>query len=729
MATELSRRLLSTITWLAAAMAIFLVLTSCAPSGTPPQDTGSTAGETADEIHYTFTGPDSVTFAWRGSATTIDYGATEVYERSATATPPSPTPWSSPGPFWEARLDNLQPGMTYHYSIGGGPDSTFSTAPTGDFRFVAVGDMGDSFSTPWVTDQMAQMATEDPAFVLALGDLTYANYNCAEAVDQHFNDAMAWSLEAAYMPVWGNHEYAWKAGLKTCAVDDTLANYKGRFELPHPQALSINGPQRATAPGCPLVVDVNPCQGEDWSWFDAGHVRFITAPEPFAGAADEWRAAADTIMADAQADPNIFFVVTAMHRPSYSSSRVDAGFREAVDRLAETHSKYVLNLTGHNHFNEVFSPQRGVIHVTAGAGGQSLKTLPIPPAVDSAFGLKHNGYALVDVVGRTMTLSIVCGPNSTFPEQACIPGSRAYTVDVSGNRAPQARFTEVCEPLNCTFDGTSSTDRDGLVAGYAWTFGDGTSADGPSPTHAYAQSGTYQTTLTVTDDKGASTSVSKSLEVAGSTTPPIGFVGAATSNAASRTHSVSIPGAVGPGDGLLLFLSVNNGLRQVTPPLGWTEVGRVTPSATATYLWQRVAQSGDAGRAASVGLDLSSKGALALLAFTGTDATGPVEAYRSVAETAWRSTHVTPVVETNTQGAWGVSYWSDKSTNTTAWELPPQLIRRTTVVGSGTGHITAVSADTGDAFPSGTYGGLSAKANSASKFGSMWTVILSPENQ
>ena len=715
--------------WLAVAIAILLAASGCAWSSASPSKTSTqAAATTADEIHYTFTGADSVTFDWRGSADTISYGLTPDYGSSVVASSPTPEPWSSPGPYWEARLDLLLPGTTYHYSIGGGPDSTFTTAPVDDFRFVAVGDIGESITSPWVDDQMAQIAAENPSFVLVLGDLSYANYNCPQAVNQHFNDAMVWSREAAYMPAWGNHEYAATSVYsQPCALNDTFANYKGRFDLPNPQTLSINGPNRSTAPGCPLVEGTNPCQGEDWSWFDAGHVRFITAPEPFSGAAAEWGAAAEPIMAAAQADPNIYFVVTAMHRPSYSSGRLDADYRQAVDSLADSYSKYVLNLNGHEHNNEVFSPQHGVFHVTAGAGGEGLKSFTDPPAAGSTFRLKHNGYALIDVVDKTMTLSVVCGPNSTKPEQACTPGDRVYTVDVSGNRAPQARFTVSCEQLSCTFDGTPSTDRDGVVTDYAWTFGDGTSAEGPLTTHTYAQPGTYEITLKVADDAGASTSASQSMKVE-SNLPAIGFVGAATSSAARMNHYVTVPASVQTGDGMLLFFSVNNGLRTVTPPSGWTEVGRVVTSATATYLWDRVARSGEAGRKVTIGLDSSAKGAVTLLAYSGTADVGPVEAHAATRETILRRNHVTPVVETARPGVWAVSYWSDKSTYTTGWEIPAQLMRRTTVIGSGTGHVTAVSADAGTTVPPGTYGGLSATANAASKHGSMWTVILSPAN-
>ena len=44
--------------------------------------------------------------------------------------------------------------------------------------------------------------------------------------------------------------------------------------------------------------------------------------------------------------------------------------------------------------------------------------------------------------------------------------------------------------------------RDGAIARYEWDFGDGASGSGPTPVHVYNKSGTYQVTLTVTDDSG-----------------------------------------------------------------------------------------------------------------------------------------------------------------------------------------------------------------------------------
>ena len=53
------------------------------------------------------------------------------------------------------------------------------------------------------------------------------------------------------------------------------------------------------------------------------------------------------------------------------------------------------------------------------------------------------------------------------------------------------------------FDGSGSSDSDGTIVTYEWTFGDGSIGSGISTSHTYATAGTYAVTLTVTDDDGA----------------------------------------------------------------------------------------------------------------------------------------------------------------------------------------------------------------------------------
>ncbi len=85
------------------------------------------------------------------------------------------------------------------------------------------------------------------------------------------------------------------------------------------------------------------------------------------------------------------------------------------------------------------------------------------------------------------------------------------------NEAPTAAFTTDCTELECTFDGSGSSDADGAIESYAWELGDGATPTGEMITHAYSEGGTYTVTLTVTDDHGATGETSQDVTV---TEPP-----------------------------------------------------------------------------------------------------------------------------------------------------------------------------------------------------------------
>ena len=85
------------------------------------------------------------------------------------------------------------------------------------------------------------------------------------------------------------------------------------------------------------------------------------------------------------------------------------------------------------------------------------------------------------------------------------------------NQPPTAAFTQSTTALVASFNGTSSSDPDGSVVSYAWTFGDGSTATGATPSHTYAAAGTYAVGLTVTDNSGASGSTSHTVSVTGTT--------------------------------------------------------------------------------------------------------------------------------------------------------------------------------------------------------------------
>ncbi len=80
------------------------------------------------------------------------------------------------------------------------------------------------------------------------------------------------------------------------------------------------------------------------------------------------------------------------------------------------------------------------------------------------------------------------------------------------NAPPTAQFSQTCSGLSCSFtDG--STDGDGLVTGWSWSFGDGRTETVKNPSHTYTAGGTYTVTLQATDDDGATNEKSASVTV------------------------------------------------------------------------------------------------------------------------------------------------------------------------------------------------------------------------
>ncbi|HEY8456743.1 MAG TPA: PKD domain-containing protein [Actinopolymorphaceae bacterium] len=115
------------------------------------------------------------------------------------------------------------------------------------------------------------------------------------------------------------------------------------------------------------------------------------------------------------------------------------------------------------------------------------------------------------------TVAVVSGPT--------VDGNdwRARTVfpfvdpEAGAGSPPTAELSYTCQGLTCTFSSVGSTDEDGTITSYKWTFGDGATATSAAPTHTYDQPGTYTVTLTVTDNSGKTGTKSAEITVTDAT--------------------------------------------------------------------------------------------------------------------------------------------------------------------------------------------------------------------
>jgi len=82
--------------------------------------------------------------------------------------------------------------------------------------------------------------------------------------------------------------------------------------------------------------------------------------------------------------------------------------------------------------------------------------------------------------------------------------------------APDVSFSYEAEQLTATFTDNSSDRNDDMVS-WDWNFGDGTVSSEQNPVHAFAETGNYEVTLTVTDAEGLNSSETMMVTVSSTT--------------------------------------------------------------------------------------------------------------------------------------------------------------------------------------------------------------------
>ena len=131
-----------------------------------------------------------------------------------------------------------------------------------------------------------------------------------------------------------------------------------------------------------------------------------------------------------------------------------------------------------------------------GDGNTSDQESPVHTYAD--YGSYEVTLTVTDAEGLEDTVTITV--NLTTEENTAPVAIATWEVPDSG------------EPLTVAFDGSDSTDDMGIVS-YAWDFGDGNTSDEISPVYTYADYGSYEVTLTVTDAEGLTASTTLSITV------------------------------------------------------------------------------------------------------------------------------------------------------------------------------------------------------------------------
>lgn len=113
---------------------------------------------------------------------------------------------------------------------------------------------------------------------------------------------------------------------------------------------------------------------------------------------------------------------------------------------------------------------------------------------------------------RAATISVAGSYQSNVQDAWEEVGVSDNLCSANPNANPNPDFTFSVAGLSVNFTDNSS-DPDGSVVSWSWDFGDTNSSSTQNPSHSYASSGLYTVTLTVTDNLGASNSISKDVYV------------------------------------------------------------------------------------------------------------------------------------------------------------------------------------------------------------------------
>ena len=94
-------------------------------------------------------------------------------------------------------------------------------------------------------------------------------------------------------------------------------------------------------------------------------------------------------------------------------------------------------------------------------------------------------------------------------------GSKEITVLPPGNNPPISNFTYSQQNRKLVIDfADTSTDSDGVISSWNWNFGDNSFDTIQNPSHSYLSAGTYQVSLSVTDNGGKTNTITKNVIVA-----------------------------------------------------------------------------------------------------------------------------------------------------------------------------------------------------------------------
>ena len=156
------------------------------------------------------------------------------------------------------------------------------------------------------------------------------------------------------------------------------------------------------------------------------------------------------------------------------------------------------------------SPVGGLFGTCKGLPGNCVQI--IATASGQGFETSSPEAVTIRLVPPGVILPPASTPTALFTFSPSTGANSPVAFDATSSCAGQAGATGGCLPSN------------NVLTGFSWSFGDGQSGSGATTSHSFTSAGTYNVTLTVTNDRGLTASTTKQVVVGAGVGPTATFV-------------------------------------------------------------------------------------------------------------------------------------------------------------------------------------------------------------
>jgi PKD repeat protein len=211
-------------------------------------------------------------------------------------------------------------------------------------------------------------------------------------------------------------------------------------------------------------------------------------------------------------------------------------------------------MSGNNVTWSITGQENTVDHYTVFISLDGQNLMPVADVAAGTHSLDLSGYGF-STASYTLYVKAVGKPTMTNK----MSGAISWTV---GNSAPIAQLsvtpTSGIAPVTVSASTTGSSDPDGTIASTAIDFGDGTVVNGASASHSYSVPGNYTVKATVTDNLGASSIATQSVNISANQ-PPVARLTVSPATGTAPLVVTADATASNDPDGAIASASINFG--------------------------------------------------------------------------------------------------------------------------------------------------------------------------